>query len=1688
MRKAKERNTFSSSVKFRQNVLLCLLLTIVLFVFAGGFALFERRQARAETLTTSFFGVNTASIATPAEGVQIDRVGTGSDDRYRSYEGTINGKFQMNEPTKIEFTFPKDADASMRQYFNNFQFDFRIEDVSGTGAYVIVKYYFGLHGPASGRVAVIHVDENGNQQFRSSSADGTKFVTSKDDVFSLTTGCLPYVYDANKNVGFMNLSWEGDVLTVSAPLYDYKSITSNTNNIADAKEATVAKFGESFYGLPAVSFPNGYKISFVADGYQSVIFTSIAGTSLAGSIDVDPAWHTAASNVSNIIVSDTVEKVYPINTPVTFPAATYYTGAGMAGAAEIYITAPGGSPTQVTGETTLATAGTYTLQYKDGTSNVGGVKTFTFEVNDTPFTAIGDFIGLTTPDTATISQMQMQRYGGMQILASDAYAGEVKGVFGSNENAKVEFLFPEVKNLAADALSFVFKIADAEDPTKYFEIEYYYSMSAQYKHTNAIVRYVDDAGVTQYRYASHAKVSPAQIYTQKDVESSKANATAVLPQVANQATSGYFSLVWEGDVLSVKVPTVLSNVNETSQETLTTIAKFDGTTAVDAAAGTFGLPKISFAKGYKISFSSGNKQTIMFTAINGADLSKAFHVTLPAWHQEYRNTVFIETDTPVWGSYPTNTVVTIPSATYAHLGANDTVAKIELKKDGGEYQAVNAGAYTFTEAGAYTLRYTAKADYDGIGNKKEYSFLVQKDTEFPVYVHGGGTAYAVYPVNYPIEILGAQYSFIDDTLVDMAKIELKKDNGAFEITATGDRTFTEPGVYTLRYTAIEGGVYLDNVTEFTFEVKAENEFAVTIVGGGTEYAVYPANYSFEILGATYYYVPDAFFDVGKIEIKLDDGEYETISAGYTKFSEAGIYTLRYTAINGGSYLNNQTEFTFEIKEQAEFSLDIAVDGIYEEDYPAYYDFTIFGGTYSLITDEVVEVDRIEISKNGGTYVPIAEGSVFFDVLGVYKIRYTAVANGGYQGNTKTFTIEITNDTIVDSGELKQIFTGESLEVDDYQVTLRDGAKLDGLLVGASSGSAATPYTGAIAGSFAQKKDATIEMIFPDISGIETTNFGITFKVEDVNDPTNYFEIVYYYVSDSTLRCKTRVAVRYGDQFRTANWTNSTLNGIYASKAEVETAETVKAAIPDVKYSEAKGYFTIAWENDVVVVKASTLTASGFNYAGTTDAIIAKFDGTGAIDVATKSFGLPKMAFPNGYKISFTSTSAQPIMFTSLCGLKFNKDVTGSAFRATSISVLNPSISYEATAGSVNAKNIPNAGAKINYNLTSGAYTFKGEKIIYPDVSDVDFTTPGDYNVTYSARGVAKKTQTLTIVDTPPILSFAQGVYQTETYNKGGTHASSLIISKADVSHIVDKVDGVIAPDGIEVFIKGPSDADYTAYSFGEFQPQAMGTYLIKYVVKDKNGLEGAIVRTINVVDGEIPVITLESELANPETVLIKQTITLPVGSAVSQGAAVDLIRSVYYEDVELTIANNQLTFDKAGTYIVSYYAKDSADKEALLRFVYKIVEDTTAPVITVGEMSEYVLIGKKVELAQYAATDAVDGLCTVSVKVMYGTTVVEVSNNKFTAKDLGVYSIIFTSFDEAGNKEEKIVTVAAVKTIPTDGDGDGVVDSTPEESGCGSDNIGLFVGLGIFLVAGLLVGGIIAIVRHKRKTSKKDDE
>lgn len=127
----------------------------------------------------------------------------------------------------------------------------------------------------------------------------------------------------------------------------------------------------------------------------------------------------------------------------------------------------------------------------------------------------------------------------------------------------------------------------------------------------------------------------------------------------------------------------------------------------------------------------------------------------------------------------------------------------------------------------------------------------------------------------------------------------------------------------------------------------------------------------------------------------------------------------------------------------------------------------------------------------------------------------------------------------------------------------------------------------------------------------------------------------------------------------------------------------------------------------------------------------------------------------------------------------------------------------------------------------------------------------------------------------------------------------------------------------------------------------------------------------------------------------------------------------------------ELTFTGSGVYVVVYFASDGVEgaedfRTAIAKFEIIVSEDAEAPVLSGNFDTAEIALGNELKLPVFTATDGVDGNVSVSVTVKYqGETV---ATGDFTPEKEGVYVVIYTATDKAGNSAVEKFTVVAERS------------------------------------------------------------
>jgi len=324
------------------------------------------------------------------------------------------------------------------------------------------------------------------------------------------------------------------------------------------------------------------------------------------------------------------------------------------------------------------------------------------------------------------------------------------------------------------------------------------------------------------------------------------------------------------------------------------------------------------------------------------------------------------------------------------------------------------------------------------------------------------------------------------------------------------------------------------------------------------------------------------------------------------------------------------------------------------------------------------------------------------------------------------------------------------------------------------------------------------------------------------------------------------------------------------------------------------------------------------------------------------------------------------------------NVTSATFTVTVVDNVKPVISLvgNAQVSIIAGESFTDPGATFTDNIDgTGAATVSGS---------VNAAVAGTYTLTYSytdAAGNAADTVTRTVtvipVDTQaPVVTLNGDA--TLTVEAGSTFTDP----------------GATFSDNL--------DGTGNAVASGTVDTSALGSYTVTYSYTDAQGNAAtSVTRTINVVDTTAPVITVANA-----------TVTIEVGSTFTNPTA----NASDNLDADATVtATGTVDASVVGSYTLTYNHTDAQGNVATAVTVTVVVEDTTAPVVTLtGNAALTVEAGSTFTDAGATAVDNYDTSASV---VVTGT--VDTSS-------LGIYTLTYTSTDAAGNSSNVTRTVTVV--------------------------------------------------------------
>lgn len=260
---------------------------------------------------------------------------------------------------------------------------------------------------------------------------------------------------------------------------------------------------------------------------------------------------------------------------------------------------------------------------------------------------------------------------------------------------------------------------------------------------------------------------------------------------------------------------------------------------------------------------------------------------------------------------------------------------------------------------------------------------------------------------------------------------------------------------------------------------------------------------------------------------------------------------------------------------------------------------------------------------------------------------------------------------------------------------------------------------------------------------------------------------------------------------------------------------------------------------------------------------------------------------------------------------------------------------------------------------------------------VDVNTLGTYYVNYDVQDsdsndAETKTRTVIVRDTTdPVItligSSSINLSVGDTYTESGATAA-------------DNLDGNLTSSII---------------TSGTVDTASGGSYTVTYTVTDSEGNTGEAFRTVNVIDGNAPVITLDGDTV----------IYIDYGSAFTDPGATATDETDGNISAAITTLGSVDT-SILGEYTIDYNVVDSSGNNAITKSRTVIVRDITAPVITLNGLNTvHVEVGTSYSEPGATALDNYDGNMSASVLI----------DSNVNNAALGTYIVNYQVTDSNGN-------------------------------------------------------------------------
>lgn len=972
------------------------------FVFAvTGFAV--RGYAAEESVrTTDLVTVSENASTRVSTDTENDKIAKGGllIESDTLYTGAINGKFEGD--VTLGFGFRDNTGFS-----DGMDFFIDIKDAADPSNMFTVKYRTlnTWDGTGYSGAFVLYGD-----QVRSSQYWGYDTTWYNQEMSAEGPICSPMFsgYQGNQ-FGYLKLVWNEDVLQVQV-----------TNHNSDTDIRTIAAFDgtDSFvsgtsWGLPTLSFPQGYTISFrttdkapdmyiySVEAYEETVDFSTETQTTA------PQFYTAWQTSDTVTIDvDKTPLTGAVGHAVSVPAATVTVGSGEPQAVyKVSVSGPAGfEAADITSAMsfTPTVAGNYTITYQGVEESESETNTATVSCTVYNYTAA----------SSLIAENEVVKVDAGKVSTSISADGSVTGLratFGAGDSS---FTF----NTVFTGDFNIFLQSDLMEVKGGFS-----EVRLRFKDINNGENYVDVVmmpGIASWaNWYTHMLVEyKGEMYTTNRSADNSGTVWNTDQINANkyQTTAGWYEAAGLTDFLANM--TERTDTGYTTgyigfdSETLSFLTEQGGNRYIVAsftdAKYEWTNDFTGFANGYTVevlAYGAAEGASITMTQLNGVSLSETY---LPANMGEQKSILYGEAEKSieaVQGTYEDEGALLYTLVEGFGFGIIDGDAPYTVIFNGEDAEAVD-----LTKVGTvYTLVYEGGA---------QRTVTVLPDKTAPTIAFNGVSSEVIVLLGEGLGAMNTDVTVTDalDGVISSDKVTITvKAPEASEFTAfSADYRFDRKGVYILRYEALDaaGNVgYLDR----TIVVKDGTAPSLTV--NGTVGENYYVGQSASLPSAEAEKGNNAF-DV-LVSVTLDG---ETVFSGNganannVRFDRPGTYTVTYYAADDEIVPNETVKtYTITVIEDTEAPV-ISVDFTQTTAKPGDV-ITLPAATATDNADEDVTVNvRVQF---GNEEVSVSNGQFTAEHEGTYTIIYSAADDSG-QASDLRFTI-----TVLDAGETQGEGTG-----------------------------------------------------------------------------------------------------------------------------------------------------------------------------------------------------------------------------------------------------------------------------------------------------------------------------------------------------------------------------------------------------------------------------------------------------------------------------------------------------------------------------------------------------------------------------------------------------------------------------------------------------------------------------------------